>query len=305
VNKISKAVVGISLAGIATLGVLTTTSASAATPDPVAGTVTALPAAPRLVGFPGMSLAANRPATLAVAGKVGVPVNATAVVIDVTSVAPSAAGSLTVWTTGAGQPGTPTISFGKGGASTAVAFVGLGNGSINVVSSTSTAFVLAVKGFVAPAPTPAATTFGVAQLQVDGTTWAQYEAPELGAPGGDQAAGTVRFTCRNATAGCDVSLKAFSTADGWTIYPRIVLEKEDNTSGAKLTCEYVDGVTNNGLAQPLGSGPVTVGLAIGTTADCGSTVQTTAGSVNHINVPGATGQGIHYDAFVTLTFARR
>lgn len=155
-NKISKAAVGAIAVAAATLGVLSTTSASAAVPTPQAGTITALPDAPRLVGFPGQQLSANRAATLQVAGQAGVPDDATAVMVDVTSVSPSAAGSLTLWTTDAGQPGTPTITFGRAGTSTAVAFVGLNDtGKINVVASVNTAFVLAVKGYTEPAAAPA------------------------------------------------------------------------------------------------------------------------------------------------------
>lgn len=161
---------------------------------------------------------------------------------------------------------------------------------------------------------PAPTTFGVGQIQIDrgtgATTWAQYDAAELGAPGGDQASGTFRFTCTNATSGCNVSLKAYSTASGWTVYPRILLEKEDNTTGDKLTCEYADGVNNEvgsetGFSADLPSSAAPETLGIGTTADCGgSQTGTQPDGVSSINVPGSTGQGTHYDVFTTLTFAK-
>ncbi len=157
---------------------------------------------------------------------------------------------------------------------------------------------------------PTATTFGVGQVKVDGATWAQYDAAELGAPGGDGTSGTVRFSCKNATDGCNVSLSAYSTASGWSVYPRLVLEKEDNTTGVKETCEYADGSDNNGATTALGTSataPTTVPLGVGSTYDCGSTVQTNPApaSVTSINVPGATGQGIHYDVFTTLTFVKK
>lgn len=150
--------------------------------------------------------------------------------------------------------------------------------------------------------------YGIANVQVDGTTWATYSTT-IGSPVGDTASGAVRFTCKNATAGCNVSLQAYSTADGVTVYPRLILEKEDNTNGAKLTCEYADGSTNDGAVTALGTSatdPTVVPLAVGSTFDCGSTVQTGSpgGEVLHINVPGASGQGIHYDVFTTLTFKK-
>jgi hypothetical protein len=153
---------------------------------------------------------------------------------------------------------------------------------------------------------PAATTFGVGQVKVDNTIWAQYDAAELGAPGGDDTSGTVRFSCKDATDGCNVSLSAYSTGTGWTVYPRLVLEKEDNSSGAKLTCEYADGSDNNGATTKLTGTAANIPLGIGSTYDCGSIVQTGAApsSVTEINVPGATGQGIHYDVFTTLTFIK-
>src|SRR6201994_1446918 len=153
---------------------------------------------------------------------------------------------------------------------------------------------------------PAATTFGVGQVQVDGGTWAQYEAPELGAPGGDQISGTFRFTCKK-TPGCDVSLSAWSTADGWTVYPRILLQTEDNTNSYKKTCEYADGSDNNGATTALTAKAATVPLGVGSTLDCGGTqaAPPATGGVNFINVPGdATGQGLHYDVFTTLTFVK-
>jgi hypothetical protein len=157
--------------------------------------------------------------------------------------------------------------------------------------------------------TPAATTFGVGQVQVDGATWAQYDAAELGAPGGDGTSGTVRFTCKKA-AGCNVSLAAYSTAKGWAVYPRILLQTEDNVNGYKKTCEYADGSNNEGATTALGTDaahPTAVPLGIGSTYDCGSSVQTGTppDGVTSINVPGdATGEGLHYDVFTTLTFVK-
>ncbi len=90
------------------------------------------------------------------------------------------------------------------------------------------------------------------------------------------------------------------------MYPRLVLEKEDNTSGAKLTCEYADGSDNSGATTKLTGTAATIPLGVGSTYDCGGPAQTgtAPASVTEINVPGVSGQGIHYDVFTTLTFIK-
>lgn len=260
------------------------------------------------VGVAGHSpLAKGGVVKVQVAGANGVPATANSVTLNVTEASNSAGGYLTVYPDGTDRGLASTLNFLTGSGSLAnEVTVKLGDdGAVDVYNLAGTTDVVAdLEGYTTPVVTPAATTFGVGQFQVNGTTWASYSAPELGAPGGDQAAGTVRFSCKDATNGCDVSLKAYSTASGETVYPRIVLEKESNTNGAKFTCEYADGADNNGATQALTDTATTVNMGIGSTADCGSTVQTTAGTVDHINVPGEAGQGVHYDAFVTLTFAR-
>jgi hypothetical protein len=311
VNKISKATIGLAVAGIATLGVLTSTSASAAVPGESAPANTVDIPMTRVVNTPGRAISPAADVTVQVAGVDGIPANATGIEGYLTLFNASAPTRAFVWSGVNGHPGTETVTGGvtttlNSSGNTAPFTSALANGAVKVHSNGSARFLLSVTKYDLPAAAPAAApTFGVGQLQVDGVTWAQYETAELGAPGGDQAAGTVRFTCKNADAGCDVSLHASSTAAGWALYPRIVLEKEDNTTGAKLTCEYADGANNDGATAPLTTTSSVVPLGIGSTADCGSTVQTTvSGAVDHINVPGANGQGIHYDAFVTLTFAK-
>lgn len=294
--------------GIAAVAAALAIPASAATPTP--GNITVLPGATRVIDVPGRTLAKGATTTVQITGTGAgqAETGATGVVVKVTAYQPTGTGALVVHAAGTGAPGTPTVSFTKGSENSATAFVALNSaGQVDVTDSgAATRILLVVDGEIVPAATPvapAATTFGVGQIQVDGTTWAQYETAELGAPGGDQAAGTVRFTCKNAVDGCDVSLKAYSTATGETVYPRIVLEKEDNTTGGKLTCEYADGADNNGATFALTGTATTVPLGIGSTADCGGSQTTVTGPVTSINVPGSAGQGIHYDAFVTLTFA--
>lgn len=304
-NRIAKTAIGVT---VAALGVLTTTSASAATSTP--GNITVLPGTTRVVNVPGRAIASGATTTVQITGTGAgqAASGATGVVVKVTAYQPSGTGSLVVHAAGTGAPGTPTVSFVKGSENSATAFVALNAAGQLAVTDVgaATKMLLEVDGQITPAAAPvvpAAATFGVGQFQVDGVTWASYSAAELGSPVGDMASGTVRFTCKLA-AGCDVSLKAYPTATGETIYPRIVLEKEDNTTGGKLTCEYADGADNDGAVFALTGTATTVPLGIGSTADCGGSQTTVTGPVTSINVPGSAGQGIHYDAFVTLTFTK-
>jgi hypothetical protein len=302
-NRSRKITTGVVAAGI--LALTATGIAYAANPAP--GLTAPITAAHRLVDVPGKAIGAGQTQTIAVAGQIGIPANATGVTGIISFFHGTGASSIVVWDGAAGAPGVPTIqSANKSSQAQGVFHTALTNGTIKVHNTgAASRYLISVTGYDVPLPAATPTTFGVAQFNVGTATWAQYSAPELGAPGGDQAGGAVRFTCRDAVNGCNVSLKAFSTASGWAIYPRIVLEKEDNTTGAKLTCEYADGTDNDGGTLALTATAATVPLGIGSTADCGGS-QTGAqpASVDSINVPGSTGQGIHYDAFVTLTFAR-
>lgn len=318
-NKIGKATIGLAVAGIATLGVLTSTSASAAVPGESAPANTVDIPMTRIVNTPGRAISPAADATVQVAGVDGIPANATGIEGYLTLFNASAPTRAFVWSGVNGHPGTETVTGGvtttlNSSGNTAPFTSALSNGAVKVHSNGSARFLLSVTKYDVPAAAPAAAnTFGVGQVWINtkfgNTQWAQYETAELGAPGGDQASGSFRFTCTLVDTGCDLTLKAFSTADGYTVYPRVILEKETNTDGAKLTCEYADGADNGGATQALtgtAAAPTLVMLGIGSTADCGSTVQTGAQptSVDHINVPGEAGQGIHYDAFVTLTFTK-
>lgn len=156
--------------------------------------------------------------------------------------------------------------------------------------------------------------YGIGQVLVDrgsgAAAWATYSTT-LGSPVGDTESGTFRFTCKNTTAGCNLSVQAYTTASGYSVYPRVLIYKTDATGATPVqsTCEYADGSDNNGALTPVGTSataPTAVPLAIGGSLDCGSTVQTypANGVVNSINVPGAAGEGMHYDVFTTLTFAK-
>lgn len=244
-----------------------------------------------------------------IGGANGVPAGITAVTLNITEADSTKGGYLSVYPDGTdrGLPSSINFQPTTGSLANEITVKVPADGAVDIYNLAGTTDVVAdLEGYFAA---PTATTFGVGQVQINGSTWAQYETPELGAPGGDQASGTFRFSCKNATDGCNVSLQAYSTGSGYTVYPRIVLEKEDNTNGAKLTCEYADGINNEvasetGFSATLPATPTALTLGIGSTADCGGsqTAVPQPDGVASINVPGVTGQGIHYDAMVTLTF---
>jgi hypothetical protein len=70
------------------------------------------------------------PRSLKIAGLYGVPADATAVVLNVTAVAPTAAGFLTVYPKGASKPATKNLDFAIGATVSNVVTVGLGTGVV-------------------------------------------------------------------------------------------------------------------------------------------------------------------------------
>lgn len=136
--------------------------ASASVPPLVAANTTVVPSAPRIVAPPGMALNAGQTVTLAVGGHtfgdVTVPADATGVTVSITSLNPAAAGQLVAWTTDAGRPGTPNVTYAKGESATNVVTIGLNDaGKLNVYSSAKTKFAMALMAFNTPAPAPAPT----------------------------------------------------------------------------------------------------------------------------------------------------
>jgi hypothetical protein len=149
--------------------------------------------------------------------------------------------------------------------------------------------------------------YGIGEVQVDrGTgpvTWA-VNSTTLGSPVGDTASGEFEFTCSNVTAGCNISLKAYATAAGYEVYPRIVVTKQDNDTGDIEACEYGDGANNEGGLSALttAASPVTVGY--GSTWDCGGNQTGSPDSASYLNVPGAAGEGEHYYVQTTWSFQK-
>jgi hypothetical protein len=137
------------------------TGASASIPAPAKGNITVLAQGPRLVPSPGRSITGGETQTVKVAGEtfqgVTIPASATGVVLSVSNNQSAGAGQLRVYTTDAGQPGTPTISWDNGRISTASITVGLNDtGKLNVHSTTATRYLAAIVGYVTPLESPAA-----------------------------------------------------------------------------------------------------------------------------------------------------
>lgn len=299
-----------SVAAGAALAMGVTGFAYAVNPDPG---LTAPIAQMRLVDVPGKAIGSGQTQVIQVAGQVGIPANATGVTGFISFYHGTGASSLVVWEGAKGAPGVPTVqSTSKYSQAQGTFNVALTNGKISVHNTgAASRYLITITKYDVPAPVvvqPAPTTFGVGQVWINtkfgNTKWASFTTPMLGAPEGDQASGVFRFSCTLAD-GCDLALKAYSTADA-TVYPRILLTHEDNTNGAKKTCDWADGADNDGASFDTTHTATVVPLGIGSTPDCGSTVQTTvSGPVDHINVPGSPGQGEHYDVDVLLTFVKK
>lgn len=234
--------------GIAAIGV-----ANASVPPPVPAKTTLLPGGPRIVPGPGKTLAAGEQTTIQVAGKtfggVAFPANITGLVITITAVNPASDGYLTVWTTDAGRPGTPTVSFKKGASATNISQISVNSeGSINVWASTNATFVMGALGYLAPdAATPAACAATIAEIPPSAKTL-------------DKVGGSIRT---NATDMGSITLPK-GTYDtriigGWT-----GLNKVNNTvpadvfltgtltvvKGAEINPSFTNNVTTGGVIIP-------------------------------------------------------
>jgi hypothetical protein len=123
------------------------------------------------------------------------------------------------------------------------------------------------------------------------TVWASYSTA-LGSPVGDNTGGVFRFTCRSSDVTCTVTVAA-SGPTGTTVFPRLLIHKQELSGGPSTYCEYLDGATNSDPWEPVGP---SLTMGIGGTQDC----------------PGHTGPGGvvsaytvapgYYDVWSTFTF---
>lgn len=118
--------------------------------------------APRIVGFPGTTLAAGQQTTIKIGGQtfggVAVPANATGVTLSVTTLNTTGTGGLKLWTTGAGEPGPTNVDAVQGQEHTGFPQVGLSDtGTIDVKATVRTTFVMALLRYNTPVAAPAPT----------------------------------------------------------------------------------------------------------------------------------------------------
>lgn len=150
-------------------------------------------------------------------------------------------------------------------------------------------------------PASAGVPYGTAQVLVNGTPWAQYTAPLLlESPASNSVSGTFRFTCH--VASCALSIKAASTEDGVTMYPRVLIYQQPMGGGPETYCEYGDATTNdNTSTPPLPTTPTLVTLGIGGSLDCPGHTQTypANGVASSIDVPAG-----YYDVQTTFFFTK-
>lgn len=100
-------------------------------------------------------MSASETRTVQVAGAFGIPSNATAVYLNVTSVSASAWGWLAVWPTGLPRPNSSNVNFGGGSIVPNMAIVKLGTGGTlqvyndaGVSGTTSSDVLIDVLGYV-------------------------------------------------------------------------------------------------------------------------------------------------------------
>jgi hypothetical protein len=104
-------------------------------------------------GNPGNKIAAGGTLTVGVAGQFNVPPDATAVVLNVTVVSPTAAGFVTVFPAGASMPLASNIDYVGGEVVPNLVEVGIGtNGQVSFYSSSRTDLVVDVEGYASPTP---------------------------------------------------------------------------------------------------------------------------------------------------------
>lgn len=160
IAKLVASAAGVTLA--ATIGLAVTGSAAVPTPTP--GNVTMIQPV-RDVNTPGIALANKATTTVQVTGKTGVPAAATGVIGILTPYQASAAGSLTAFTAGQGQPGTPTLAYSRAsatvpsgpGATVTVPLNSAGQMAVGNVGG-PTRFLFTVLGYVTPVPAACSAT---------------------------------------------------------------------------------------------------------------------------------------------------
>ena len=144
--------------------------------------------------------------------------------------------------------------------------------------------------------------YGIAHINVQrgsgsAVTWESLSTT-LGSPESDQANGSFRFSCSAAQAPCKVSVTAYATTSGVTLYPRVIIEGEDYNTGAVIgNTEYADGTDNNGGTLALTGSAQAVPLGIGGTleANAGQTYPSNGVVDQHLGAAGPVQRRQHDD----------
>ncbi|GAA2615784.1 hypothetical protein [Paractinoplanes durhamensis] len=215
---------------------------------------TPTPTNPYIVGPPGTSLNAGQTTTIQVAGKTfagtAVPSNATAALVKITSVNPSSAGSLTVYTTGTRPTGGATVSYRRGQNATGTANVQLDNrGRLSVYSSARTRFTLQLQSFTTPTTTPPVPTCTATISTIDPST------KTLAAVGGSIRAGATDFGSVTLPAGTyDARViggfTGFNNNDTWLPQGVFLTGTMTVVKGATINADFTNNVTAGGVMIP-------------------------------------------------------
>jgi hypothetical protein len=149
-------------------------------------------------------------------------------------------------------------------------------------------------------------SFGVGQVFVDTGTgyakWASFSAPlESNDPEGDVTSGFFRFSCGNTAAGCNVQLRAYATAPGFAVSPRILIHREVSFSPPTFI-EYGEGANNSGATAPLTTTSAAIPVGYGSSWDSGGNNPGSPDGAIVLNVPG--GAGYYYDVSTNWTFSK-
>ncbi len=104
----------------------------------------------------GARIEAGRTERLEVAGRCGVPTDATAAAVTITASGPRSNGFVSVWPSGGEWPGTSVVNVDAGEVYAGSTIVGLGGGAVDLLASTTTDLLVDLTGyFVRSGPTAA------------------------------------------------------------------------------------------------------------------------------------------------------
>ncbi len=212
------------------------------------------------------------PRSLKIAGLYGVPADATAVVLNVTAVAPTAAGFLTVYPKGASKPATKNLDFAIRATVSNVVTVGLGTGAvanaghISIANSAgSTNVIVDVVGYYKADVGGYLTTVSPARVVNTSTTTPKTPIGAL-APRSLKIAGLYSVPANATSVVLNVTAVAPTAAGSITVYPK------GTSKPATKNINFASGQTiSNTVIVKLGTGVVANAGYISIANSAGST----------------------------------